>query len=299
MATLLLVDGHAYAYRAFYAIRKLNAPDGKATNAIYGFVKMFARLRMLVAPSHLAVIWDGGLSAERMAALPGYKAQRPPMPDDLETQIGNIQEYLEAAGIPSLQHPGVEADDIIATFAWQAARHDAKAVIASSDKDFFQLIGPAIGLLNPADKSERIWDESDVQNKTGVRPPQIVDWLSLIGDAVDNIPGVAGVGPKTAAGLLQRFGSLDAIYARLAEVSSERLRTSLAEAEAAVRRNQALIRLDAAVPGLSRWDDLINRSADLEKLFGQFQRWGFKSLAADVAALRARQGELFGALNGA
>jgi DNA polymerase-1 len=297
MATLLLVDGHAYAYRAFYAIRKLNAPDGKATNAIYGFVKMLGRLRTLVAPSHLAVIWDGGLSAERMAALPGYKAQRPPMPDDLDTQIGNIQEYLEAAGIPSLQHSGVEADDIIATLARQAAAEAAKVVIASSDKDFFQLISPAIGLLNPAEKSERVWNESDVWTKTGVQPDQIVDWLSLIGDAVDNIPGVAGVGPKTAAGLLEEFGHLDAIYTRLAEISSERLRSSLQEAEAAVRRNQTLIRLNDAVPGLKRWGDLINGGADLERLFDQFQRWGFKGLAADVAALRARQGELFGALN--
>src|SRR5262245_47396308 len=237
---LLIVDGHAYAYRAFHAIRSLNSPTGAPTNAIFGFIKMTQKMQAQLQPSHLAVVWDGGLAAERMADHPEYKSQRPPMPDQLESQIEEIAAWRQAAGLSSLCQEGVEADDWIASIARRAAE-EMPVVIASSDKDFMQLVSPRIGLLNPNDKSERIWTADDVRAKTGILPERIVDLLALIGDAVDNIPGVPGVGTKTATDLILQFGSIEALYSRLAEVKSERLRANLTAATDIVRRNQRLI----------------------------------------------------------
>src|SRR5262249_16810468 len=154
----------------------------------------------------------------------------------------------------------------IAAIAHQAAEQ-MPVVIASSDKDFMQLVSPRIGLINPNDKSEKIWTAQDVRLKSGVDPSQIVDWLSLIGDSVDNIPGVPGVGPKTAAELLQRFGSVDALYARLDEVDSERLRTNLHGATEVVQRNQRLIRLREEQPAVAL-DEFLLRTPDLKNLRG-------------------------------
>lgn len=290
---LLLVDGHAYAYRAFYAIRSLNAPDGSPTNAIYGFLKMLARLRAAASPTHLAVIWDGGLSPERMAAHPEYKAQRPPMPDGLARQMDGIVEYLRAAGLASWCRDGVEADDWIAAAARRAVDAGARVVIASADKDFMQLVTPRVGLLNPGDKSERVWTDAEVIAKTGVRPGQIVDWLSLVGDSVDNIPGVPGIGPKTATGLLQQFGSMDVLYARLPEVKSERVRESLATAREAMARNRELIRLRDDVGGEFRLVDTVPGAEDARRLAELFRGWGFRSLLHELEARREpEQGEL-------
>ncbi len=138
MDRLLIVDGHAYAYRAFHAIRELRSPSGAPTNAIYGFVKMLVKIRTAIGPTHLIVVWDGGLSAERVASLPEYKAQRPEMPDDLRPQLDEIVSYLKAAGLASYCRDGIEADDYIACLARRAADAGMTAVIASSDKDFMQ-----------------------------------------------------------------------------------------------------------------------------------------------------------------
>ncbi len=280
MDRLLIIDGHAYAYRAFHAIRNLRSPDGRPTNAVYGFVKMLAKLRAAVAPTHVMVVWDGGLSAERLAQLPEYKAQRPEMPDDLRSQLDEIVQYLAAAGVASFCGEGVEADDYIAGLARRAAAAGMTVVIASSDKDFMQLVSARVGLLNPNDKSETIWTDGQVRAKAGVGPSQIVDWLSLTGDLVDNIPGVPGVGPKTAAELLNRFGSVAALYGRLDEVKSERLRAALRAAAVVVRRNQELVRLRDDLPCAFSPEALAPRSADTGSLRGLYQRWGFKGLLA-------------------
>ena len=240
---LLLIDGHAYAYRAFYAIRSLSSPMGEATNAIFGFIRMLIKAREKVAPSHILVIWDGGLAAERTALLPEYKSHRPEMPSDLRLQLDPIVAYLRAANIPSFIKDDCEADDCIAAVARQAVEKGMEVVIATSDKDFMQLVSPQVKLLNPNVKAEGLFGIEEVKRKTGVEPTQIVDWLSLIGDAVDNIPGVPGVGPKTATDLLRQFGSIQELYRRLAEVRSERLRASLEASAQAVRRNQALVQL--------------------------------------------------------
>ncbi|MDD5139318.1 MAG: 5'-3' exonuclease H3TH domain-containing protein [Verrucomicrobiales bacterium] len=282
MNRLLIVDGHAYAYRAFYAIRELRSPSGQPTNAIYGFVKMLAKMRATIKPTHLIVVWDGGLSAHRMAALPGYKAQRPEMPDDLRPQLDEIVSYLKAARVESFRREGVEADDYIACLSRHASDAGMAVVIASSDKDFMQLVSPQVGLLNPNDKSETVWTDEQVRAKTGVGPSQIVDWLALMGDSVDNIPGVPGVGSKTAAGMLNRFGSVDGLFGRLDEVKQEKLRASLRASAEAVRRNLNLVRLQDDLPCDFSPENLVEKPADAGQLGELFRRWGFKGMLEDL-----------------
>ena len=277
MSRLLIVDGHAYAYRAFHAIRELRGPDGRPTNAIYGFVKMLEKMRLAVKPAYLTVVWDGGLSAKRRAALPEYKAHRPAMPDDLRPQLDEIGSYLAAAGVASYRGDGVEADDYIACLARRAAEKSWAVVIASADKDFMQLVSARIGLLNPNDKTGTIWGREQVCAKTGVAPEQVADWLALMGDAVDNIPGVPGVGPKTAAELVKQFGSVSALLERLAEVKSVKLRAALQSSAQAVRRNLELVRL-LEVPCELVAEQLAVRPPDGEKLRQLFRNWGFRGM---------------------
>ena len=290
---LLIVDGHAFAYRAYHAIQRLTSPGGAPTNAIYGFVKMLVKMQSRLHPTHQVVIWDGGLAVERLAALPEYKAQRPPMPAELEPQLTGICEYLTAAGVVWRMREGVEADDWIAALARAAATAGIQVVIASSDKDFMQLVSEHVGLLNPTDKSETIWGAGQVRTKTGVEPAQVVDWLSLIGDVVDNIPGVAGVGPKTASELMRQFGSVAGVYARLDEIKSPLLRERLRAAEPRVKRNQGLIRLKEAPPEECKLADLAVRSGDAGQLRRLYAGWGFRTLLSQLEGGSLRQGDLF------
>ncbi len=282
MNRLLIVDGHAYAYRAFFAIRELRSPSGQPTNAVYGFLKMLAKMREGIKPTHLIVVWDGGLSAERVAALPEYKAQRPEMPDDLRPQLDGIVNYLEAAGVASFRRDDVEADDYIACLSRHAVQAGMAVVVASADKDFMQLVSPRVGLLNPNDKSEAVWTDEQVRAKTGVGPGQVVDWLALMGDSVDNIPGVPGVGPKTAADLLNRFGSVDGIYARLDEVKSEKLRAALRGSAEAVRRNLKLVKLQDDLTCEFSPDGLMEKPADAGRLMELFRQWGFNGMLKEL-----------------
>jgi DNA polymerase I len=288
-ARLLIVDGHAYAYRAFHAIRGLRAPSGAPTNAIYGFVKMLGKLRATLGPTHGIVVWDGGLSAERTTALPEYKAHRPEMPDDLRPQLDEMVTWLNAAGLASFCRDGVEADDYIACLARRAADAGWQVIIASSDKDFMQLVSERVGLLNPGDKSETVWGEAQVRAKAGVAPAQVADWLSLMGDSVDNIPGVPGVGPKTAAELLNRFGSVADLYARLKEVKPEKLQTALRGSADAVRRNGGLTRLRDDLPCDFSPAELAFKPADTGRLRELFARWGFKGLLAALESGQPRE----------
>ena len=290
---LLIIDGHAFAYRAFHAIRHLSSPDGVPTNAIYGFIKMLDKMRTNLAPSHLLVVWDGGLATERTTVLPEYKAQRAAMPADLQPQIDDLHQYLQAAGIASYCQDGVEADDWIAAMTRHAVAAGLPVVIASSDKDFIQLVcSGRVGLLNPNDKSERIWTDEDVRVKAGVTPAQIVDWLSLIGDSVDNIPGVDGIGPKTAADLLQQFGSVDFLYKHLEEVKSARLRANLQASASIVQRNRQLIRLNDDLADVWPTESTRIKAPEVPQLRVLYARWGFKTLLAQISD-EPRQSEMF------
>ncbi len=289
---LFIVDGHSYAYRAFYAIRQLSSPTGKPTNAIYGFIRMFNKMRTILAPSHIMVVWDGGLAKERVEILPTYKTHRPEMPSDLESQLDGIDCFLKASGVCSYVRDEIEADDIIAAVTVRAVAEGFSVVIASADKDFLQLVSKSVGILNPNDKTEKIWQVSDVQSKTGVLPDQVVDWLSLIGDTVDNIPGVPGIGPQRAAELLKKFGSIEGIYNRLSEVTSERIRLALQAAEIDVRRNQKLIRLQLDLPEDIPLASLLPETPDQAGLHRFYQECGFKTMLRELEEAMVKQGEL-------
>lgn len=290
---LLIVDGHSYAYRAFFAIRKLTSPAGKPTNAIYGFIRMLGKIHALVGPSHAVVVWDGGLAQERMKLLPEYKALRPRMPSEMEEQLDEIVAYLNAAQIASWVKDGIEADDCIAALTSRAVAAGMDVVIATSDKDFMQLVSPRVRLLGPSGNADAFVDASQVKAKTGVEPSQIIDWLSLVGDSVDNIPGVAGIGPKTATVLLQQFGSIEELYHHLSEVTPSRLRVQLEASVELLRRNRKLVQLDVAVPCELELEALRVRKADAGLLGRLYEGWGFKTLLRELEEQFQNTGDLF------
>jgi DNA polymerase-1 len=213
------------------------------------------------------------------------------MPADLRPQLDGLVEFLAAAGIASQRAAGVEADDYIATLARRAAAESWDVVIASSDKDFMQLVSARVGLLNPNDKTGTIWGREQVLAKTGVEPEQVADWLALMGDAVDNIPGVPGVGPKTATELLKQFGSVENLLARLDELKSEKLRQSLRAAAAVVVRNQKLVRLPEVSCELVP-EKLVVQCGDCVALRRLLGGWGFKGMLAALDAPGEKQAEL-------
>lgn len=273
--SLLIVDGHAVAYRAFFAIRNLSRSDGLPTNALYGFIRMMDQMRQYWRPSHVCVVFDGGLAAERIELLPEYKQQREPMPDDLRLQFDLVERYLAAAGIHSELLADQEADDVMATIAAQVAGQ-SDVLIATSDKDMLQLVHHHVWIIPPT-KSEMRMGEEEVLAKTGVRPNQIAAWLALIGDTADNIGGVPGIGPKTASKLLNEWGDLDGIFGHVDELP-ERLRTVLNEYRDVVVRNLSMTTLkkDLPVPSdWSRWEVTPN----VAELLSFFKEMEFKSMA--------------------
>ncbi len=278
---LLLLDGHAIAYRAFFAIRELSTKAGMATNAVYGFIRMTDQLCQQWRPTHLCTVFDGGLPAERMTLLPSYKAQREEMPADLNAQFPLIREYLAAAGITDIQIDGEEADDIMATQA-VFAKQTGEVLLATSDKDLFQLVDDRVAVIPPT-KSDQPMGPVEVELKTGVRPERIAEWLALIGDSADNIPGVPGIGPKTAAKLLNQFGSLDALYQQLSQVEREKLRQALADHEAAVRRNLQMTSLRADLPVVLDWAQWEMRP-DHQALLAFYRKMEFSSMAKALEA---------------
>src|SRR5262245_48728871 len=225
---LVLVDGSSYLYRAFHALPPLTTKSGQPTNAVLGVVNMLYKLLDEHQPANMAVVFDAPGKTFRNELYAEYKANRPPMPDELRVQIAPLLEAIEAMGIPLLRIEGVEADDVIGTLARQAATAGGSTVISTGDKDFAQLVDEHVTLVNTMDNTRL--DRGGVEQKFGVPPERITDYLALVGDSIDNIPGIDGVGPKTAAKWLQQFGDLETLKARAAEVGGkigDRLRESL------------------------------------------------------------------------
>lgn len=285
---LILVDGTAALYRAYFAIRGLSTHAGQPTNAVFGFIRMLRQLRAVWQPTHWAVVFDGGTPAARRELLVEYKAQRPPMPDGLRDQVPLSEEYLELSGVAWVRREGQEADDVLASIAAWAEPGAGEILVATGDKDLMQLVGGKLSLVALTGKADAT-DSEGVRLKTGVAPHQVVEWLALVGDSSDNIPGVPGVGPKTAARLLTEYGSLDAVWSRLGELPSDKLRQALAGARELVRRNVALIRLRRDIENELGWDELVVRDPDAGKLLRYFERLEFKSLAQEL-----REPGLFG-----
>lgn len=283
--SLLLLDGLAMAYRGFYAIPELTTKDGRHTNALMGFIRMLLQLKSAWKPTHWAAAFDGGRPAERMAVLETYKAQRAPMPDALKEQIPYIDEYLEAAQVSSFRLELQEADDVMATLAVRAEGEGASVYMATSDKDMYQIVNERICVVSPA-KDMICMRPKDVAAKTGVRPDQMVDYQALMGDAVDNIDGVPGVGAKTAARWLNEYGSLDEIFNHAKDIHPPRFRELLVKHEPTVRRNRGLMKLRTDLDVPLSWEALAVREGDSTRLLSFFSKYELSSLSRMV------QGEL-------
>ena len=216
---LVLVDGSSYLYRAFHALPPLTGPSGQPTGAVYGVVGMLHRLRQDYRPTRMVVVFDAPGGSFRNQLYADYKAHRPPMPDELVQQVEPLHQLVRALGIPLLSVPEVEADDVIATLTAAAVERGEEVIISTGDKDLAQLVGPGVTLVNTM--TGTVLDREGVIAKFGVAPEQIVDYLTLVGDSVDNVPGVAKVGPKTAAKWLAEYGSLDQIMAQAEQVGGK------------------------------------------------------------------------------
>jgi DNA polymerase-1 len=287
-STLLVVDGTAVAYRAYFAIRNLSTAAGQPTNALFGFIRMFTQLGELCRPTHQVVVFDGGSPAWRKALLPDYKAQRPPMPDGLRSQLPLVDRYLDAASVTHMRIDGQEADDAMATVASRARVDGADVLLATSDKDMYQLVDKQLRIMPPSGKADPMGPD-DVRAKTGVRPDQVVDWLAMIGDSADNIPGVPGVGPKTASKLLAAFGTLDEIWQRLEEIPQDGLRGKLDASRELVARNRDLVRLRTDVDVGIGWRDTLVRPSRVDALLEFLNGVEFHSMARSL-----REPDLFG-----
>ncbi|MCE2878959.1 MAG: DNA polymerase I [Comamonadaceae bacterium] len=287
--TLLLVDGSSYLYRAFHAMPDLRAvpgdPSSPATGAIRGMINMMQKLRKDVRADYAACIFDAKGPTFRDAIYPQYKAQRSPMPDELRSQIEPIHEVVRLMGWRVLDVPGVEADDVIGTLARLAAQQAVEVVISSGDKDLSQLVNEHITIIDTMNGKRR--DVAGVLAEFGVPPERMVDFQALVGDAVDNVPGVPKVGPKTAAKWLQEYGSLDALLERVHEIkgaAGESLRASLDWLPTG--RQLLTIKTDcdlaAHVQGLPVLDDLHLAQEEGQALHAFYERYGFKSLARSL-----------------
>ena len=219
MKTVLLVDGSNFLYRAFHGLPDLRTSAGEPTGAIKGFANMLKMIRSMIKPDYAACVFDAHGGTFRDEIYSEYKANRPPMPDDLACQVEPIFSMVKAQGWPFLQVPGIEADDVIGTLAKQAEKKGFKVFIATGDKDMSQLVTDNVFILNTM--TRQILDVEGVKNKFGVTPDKIIDYLSLMGDAVDNVPGITKCGPKTAAKWVNDFGSLDEIVRRAGEVKGK------------------------------------------------------------------------------
>ena len=286
---LVLIDGSGYLYRAFHAMadRPLTTSAGEPTGALLVVLNM-VRLALKQHPTHIAFVADAPGPTFRDALFADYKAQRPPMPDDLRVQIEPMLTLVGALGVPILRVDGVEADDVIGTLALQAAAAGTDVVVSTGDKDLAQLVGPHVSLVNTMTNSTL--DPDGVVQKFGVRPEQIVDYLALVGDASDNIPGVAKCGPKTAAKWLGQYGSLDAIVANADKIGGkigENLRAALPQLP--LSRQLATIKTD--VPLEVEPGDLVLREPDTALLRELYTRYEFRAALKELEGTEVGSGK--------
>ncbi len=279
---LYLIDGSSQMYRAYHAIRGLTGPDGKSTNAVYGFVTMLRKLINDHQPQYIVASFDLPGPTFRSDLATDYKANRSPMPVDLAEQIPWVHEACEAMGVPILTSKRYEADDVIGTLATKATAAGFEAAIVTGDKDFFQLVDGGIKVYNP--KDEGTWYDPDgVREKFGVTPEQVVDVLALMGDSIDNIKGVPGIGEKGARDLIATYGTLESLLAHAAEVSNKRYREGLLGNAESARQSRELARIRTDVPVDFEPEAMRYRGSSQQRCFELFSRLGFRSLVMEFA----------------
>ncbi|MFJ5409392.1 DNA polymerase I [Pectobacterium punjabense] len=292
---LILVDGSSYLYRAYHAFPPLTNSVGEATGAMYGVLNMLRSLLLQYSPSHVAVVFDAKGKTFRDELFENYKAHRPPMPEDLREQIEPLHNMVKAMGLPLLAVSGVEADDVIGTLAVQAEKAGKSVLISTGDKDMAQLVTPSVTLINTMNNT--ILGPQEVCDKYGIPPELIIDFLALMGDASDNIPGVPGVGEKTAQALLQGLGGLDSLYANLDKIAGLSFRGSKTMAPKLEQHKEvaylsyqlATIKTDVELE-LS-CDQLTVNELDVDELHRLFSRYEFKRWLSDIESGTWMQGK--------
>lgn len=291
MQRLLLIDGSYYAYRSFHAIRELSNSAGDPVNALFGFAKALRRMLKDLKPDLAACVWDGGLPARRTELQPGYKAHRADMPDLMKPQMPQIKELVPKMGIVCVTAENTEADDLMASYTCAAhQRGNIETILATNDKDLLSLTEDDILIYSNAkadlagpDQLYALLTPEKIRDKWGVDPARILDVLALSGDASDNIPGIPGVGPKTATTIIQNAGTLDKLFENLDAVKNEKLRAKLAEARAQVFQNREMVRLDHDLPLPTPLDDLRIRP-DYPAVIADLERFEFRGLLAEYRA---------------
>src|SRR5262245_54225490 len=292
--SLYLVDAHSLIFQVFHAIRGMTSPGGMPTNAVFGFVRDLLFIRSL-QPDYLVVAFDRSEPTFRSDIYPEYKAHREPMPDDLALQIPLIHEALKALNVPVLSAERYEADDVMATVAKAAEARGLDVFLCTSDKDCRQLISDRVRMYSL--RKREPFGRPELLEDWGVTPEQVVDLQALVGDSVDNVPGVAGIGIKTAAKLLQDFGTLEGVLANVDKVSGAKRQENLRAAGPIVALSRPLVKLATDVPLEMDFDGWRLRPIDAERMMALCREWGFQSLAGQVRMLARAgapsQGELF------
>lgn len=281
--SLYLIDGSGYLYRAFFALPSLATTTGLPTNAVYGFITMLQKVVRERRPDYLAVVFDAKGRTHRHEQFKDYKAQRRPMPDSLSQQVPYIHRAVDAYAIPVVKREGYEADDLIGTLALQAAGAGFDVVIVTSDKDMFQLLSPAIRIYDPV--KDKVFTEEDCLARFGVAPAKMIEIMGLMGDSVDNIPGVKGIGEKTARKLIEEFQTIENLLKCLGDVKAEKLRGLLQTYGEDARRSRELATLITDCPVSFDPESFRLGEAKAEELAAMFRELEFWGL------LKALQGE--------
>lgn len=274
---LLLVDGSALLHRAYHAYPALTTRSGEVVGAVYGVASMLISAIEAEHPTHVVVAWDLPKPTFRHEMFVGYKAQRPKADAEMVEQIPRVKEIIEAMGVKQIAAEGYEADDIIGTLAKRASE---EVVILTGDQDTMQLVSNNVRVLTPAkgDQPAKYYDPAAVEAKYGARPEQIVDYKALVGDQSDNIPGVAGIGPKTAANLLQAYETLENIYAKVRELTNEKVKEKLVSGRDSAILSQELSRIVTNVPVEVAPEEMTGFDLQGPTLKGELEELGFKSL---------------------
>src|SRR6266700_3856981 len=283
---VFLVDGSSYIFRAYHALPPLTRKsDGLQLNAVYGFCGMLLKLLRDMTPAekptHLAIVFDKSEKTFRNTLYPDYKAHRPDAPADLIPQFGLIREAVHAFDLPCLEQMGYEADDLIATYVREACEAGARATIVSSDKDLMQLVSDCVVMYDTM-KDRRI-GPAEVVEKFGVPPDQVIEVQALIGDSTDNVPGVPGIGVKTAAQLIGEYGDLETLLARASEIKQQKRRETLIENAEKARLSKTLVTLDARVPLDVPLAEIVVHDPDARRLIAFLKAMEFSTLTRRVA----------------
>lgn len=284
-----MIDATAFCYRAFYALKGLATSYGQPTNAVYGFINILNKIIKSDKPEYLAACFDVSRDTFRSKKFAEYKIQRPPMPDGLSSQIPLIKELVSAYGIKILEKEGFEADDIIATFARKAKENGMKVTVVSSDKDMLQLVDKTIVVFSPYKDSGVTYDAEKVRERFGITAGQIPDIIALMGDDVDNIPGVRGIGEKTAVELIKNSGSLDKLLLNLEDLKPEKIKNALENSIDMIRLNKELVLLRDDVEIDFNLEELKISAPDYDSLFRLFKRLEFKKMLKELPVAADKQ----------